>query len=260
MVAGSSPTVGTTASVGASGASDTSDTMHISGSTDRMHALAHAKERAMARRLSREQSMPPALALESVLRQVAGTESLDALLARREVALQKDADRRAGRRKASLEKFRGKAAARAADPAAWHAWFDGSATPNPGRIGLGCVLRAPDGRMLEISRPAGNGDSNRAEYLALIAVLALAGKMDVPHLVIHGDSRIVIDDVTAREPVRVPDLHSLREQVLHLLAAIPSVHFIWIPRARNAGADALARQAILNLAIPEDRPVASAES
>ena len=33
----------------------------------------------------------------------------------------------------------------------WQVWFDGSALPNPGKIGIGAVLIAPDGRSEEKS-------------------------------------------------------------------------------------------------------------
>ena len=42
--------------------------------------------------------------------------------------------------------------------AGWRAWFDGSALPNPGRMGLGFVLQGPDGSVDEgsfVTREAG---------------------------------------------------------------------------------------------------------
>jgi ribonuclease HI len=59
---------------------------------------------------------------------------------------------------------------------AWRGWFDGSAHPNPGQIGIGALLCGPDGQRVEISRRAGHGSSSDAEYLALTALLEAAGE------------------------------------------------------------------------------------
>src|SRR5689334_15249432 len=78
---------------------------------------------------------------------------------------------------------------------AWRAWFDGSAHPNPGRIGIGAVLAGPGGEHVEISRRAGHGNNGDAEYLALIALLEKAVELRVPELLVYGDSQVVVQDV-----------------------------------------------------------------
>ena len=128
----------------------------------------------------------------------------------------------------------------AADPGAWHAWFDGSAVPNPGRIGLGGLLQAPDGQRWTISVACGTGNSNDAEYLALTVTLQQALALKPDALVVYGDSRIVIDDMLGSQPpVAVLQVHRLRAQAL--VAQFPAIRLGWIPRAKNSVADALAR-------------------
>jgi ribonuclease HI len=61
--------------------------------------------------------------------------------------------------------------------------------------------------------------------------------------VVHGDSRIVIGDVLGSTPVRVAGLEAHRRAAQSLLAKFPSVALVWIPRAKNAAADALAKAA-----------------
>ena len=78
---------------------------------------------------------------------------------------------------------------------------------------------------------------------ALIAVLELAVCTGVHSLVVHGDSRIIIDDVLGAVPVRTSALGSLQMHARQLLAQFQSVSLVWIPRARNGIADALARRA-----------------
>lgn len=130
-------------------------------------------------------------------------------------------------------------------PPTWQAWVDGSALPNPGRIGIGAVLLSPEGVRSEISRLSGSGDNNCAEYLALIALLALAVGQGVQRLVVHCDSRVVLGDIDATAPVRTGELDIFRQQALHWMAQIPLLRLQWIPRARNAEADALARAALM---------------
>jgi ribonuclease HI len=124
----------------------------------------------------------------------------------------------------------------------WMAWFDGSARPNPGRIGIGGVLREPDGKLHEHYAAAGHGDSNEAEYLALIAVLEMAVKLGAAPLVIYGDSRVVIDSLSSTSHAgTLSDYHA---RAGALLAQLPEVTLRWIPRHRNAVADALSQRAL----------------
>ena len=56
--------------------------------------------------------------------------------------------------------------------AVWVVHCDGSAAPNPGRMGLGAVLVAPDGTRHTLSRATHTtGCNNEAELRALMAAL-----------------------------------------------------------------------------------------
>jgi ribonuclease HI len=126
---------------------------------------------------------------------------------------------------------------------AWQAWFDGSAAPNPGRCSIGALLTGPGDARFTISRAAGYGDSSEAEYRALIALLELAITHGAGDLTIHGDSKVVIDDVQACEGAHARVLAPLRTHARALLARLPQARLRWIPRHRNAAADALSQQA-----------------
>ena len=201
------------------------------------------RERVAARRLARSSALSPALALQQVLEaaacEMALADFIDARLRAREDAVQ----RLALKRDAKYARHLARQSARAADPAAWHAWFDGSAMPNPGRLGLGALVQAPDGRLCTSSISAGTGNSNDAEYLALILALQQALALRPTALIVHGDSRIVIDDVLGRLPA-VAALQPHRLLAHALIAQFPSVRLVWIPRARNSAADTLARAAL----------------
>lgn len=130
-----------------------------------------------------------------------------------------------------------------ASDAAWRAWFDGSATPNPGRIGIGVLLAGPAGERVELSRRAGDGNSGDAEYLALIAALEKALELGVQELQVFGDSQVVVHDVLSTM-AGAKGLERHRERVAQLMAALPQVHVRWVPRHRNAEADRLSQQAL----------------
>ena len=138
--------------------------------------IAYKKERAVSRRLSKLTSLSAHAALTQTLEKSAGTQTLAELVSARH-------RERAATEQARHHREQERAVARAArkvrpafrDAAAWHAWFDGSAHPNPGKIGIGGVLESPDGDVVKISARAGHGDSCEAEYLALIAVLEAEG-------------------------------------------------------------------------------------
>lgn len=202
-------------------------------------SIAYKKERALSRRLSKGASISAHDALVKTLEKAAGAQSLGELVHARRLA-------RAKAHEAS--KAREKRPARALKPkhdhdhppGAWLAWFDGSALPNPGRIGIGALLKSPHGDVLEISAAAGQGDSSKAEYLALISVLEAALNRKAETLVIYGDSRVVIDDVKSRPGALALASHAA--QARRLIDAIGDVRLHWIPRAKNVSADALSRQ------------------
>lgn len=211
--------------------------------------IAFIKERAQARRIALRSGCSQEQALLTLLAQIAGSQTLAELIAQRKQLTAHAQAKRLARQQAQALVRQRKQHHKQVAPTAWQAWFDGSAVPNPGRIGIGGVLRSPAGEQIEISRHAGQGDNNQAEYLALIALLQIAIDHRCDEIVVHGDSQIVIDDISGRRPVVCLDAY--RWQALALLSRIPSVRFEWIPRARNEQADMLCRSA--NVAVPHTK-------
>ncbi|KQW93265.1 hypothetical protein ASC94_11440 [Massilia sp. Root418] len=179
----------------------------------------------------------------------AGLAGLHALLAARAKQKQQDAERRAAKLLARAARLADRQARLAPQAGAWQAWFDGSAHPNPGRLGIGALLLGPAGERVEISRRAGHGNSGEAEYLALEALLEAALAARPPVLAIYGDSQVVIGDVApaARGGPGAKGLEQHRERVLALLGEMEEsgrVTLHWVPRHRNGEADRLSQQAI----------------
>ncbi|WP_025917322.1 ribonuclease HI family protein [Herminiimonas sp. CN] len=207
-------------------------------------AAAYRRERVTCRRLARSTGLSEAAALKQVLEKAAGTGPLGALIAARKLVKMELAARLALRRRQKAQLLARKKAEKLPDACAWLAWFDGSAHPNPGHIGIGGLLRSPDGRTLEISSAAGQGDSNQAEYLALIAVLEAAIQIQPQQLVVYGDSQVVINAVNTSGSTGTHGLQHHCQRARLLVSQLTAVRLEWIPRQKNAAADALSQQAI----------------
>ena len=134
-------------------------------------------------------------------------------------------------------------------PRAWRGWFDGSAHPNPGKLGIGALLLGPQGERIEVSQAAGYGNSSEAEYAALTALLQAAVKVRPPpvQLLLYGDSQVVINDVLGTTPVGAKGLETQRATVVALLEQFTEVSLHWLPRHRNGEADKLSQMAVANL-------------
>lgn len=127
----------------------------------------------------------------------------------------------------------------------WQAWFDGTALPNPGRIGIGLRLLSPQGELTEQAIATGlNGCNNEAELRALAATLNLASASGARRLLLQGDSRVAIGQVSGGERTAVARLLPLIAAAQAALAGFDEVRLLWVPRHRNRDADRLARQAL----------------
>jgi ribonuclease HI len=209
--------------------------------------IAYKKEKACSRRLANMTGISEEEALKQTLQAKAGSQSLSELIAQRR-------QQRDGKNARIIERKQQKEALRTQkllshqpDPTAWLAWFDGATHPNPGKMGIGGVLKSPDGAVKEISFNAGLGDSSNAEYIALIAILEAAVEAKPAKLVVYGDSQVVLNDVNPRTIGESKVLTEKREQARRLIAQLADVTLCWIPRKKNAEADALSQRAVLQI-------------
>lgn len=132
-----------------------------------------------------------------------------------------------------------------ADPSLWRASVDGSALPNPGKIGLGVVLHSPDGRCFEYaSQVKESGCNNEAELYALCEALRLAHDAGARRLVVSGDSDFVVQHLQGTATTAILRLQALLQQARELMATFDMVRLVWVPRHRNADANRLARGAL----------------
>lgn len=126
----------------------------------------------------------------------------------------------------------------------WVIYCDGSALPNPGRMGLGAVITAPDGGRQTLSQATHSiGCNNEAELRAVMAALRSLPPA-CRHVAIFSDNSIVVTQLRQPDAKPIARLAPLFNEARTLLAGFDEVRLAWVPRHRNAEADALARGAL----------------
>lgn len=203
--------------------------------------IATRKEQVLGRQLVRQQKLPLEAALFKILETAAQNSGLQDIS---ELAQQRDATKAAGVAQRLAKKAVQQKDKRNRDlvllPAnIWQAWFDGSALPNPGKCQMACVLKAPDGQNFEYVAHMEYGDSCDAEYSALILVLKYARQHGVENLLVHGDSKVVIDDFNRIKASGLARMQLYRQQAQELASTFAQLRVCWIPRHKNQLADAL---------------------
>jgi len=136
----------------------------------------------------------------------------------------------------------------------WQMWCDGSALPNPGKMGLGALLISPSGERFELSTvERGIGCNNEAELYALCAALEWAHDKGAKHVEVWSDSDFVVQHLVGSASTTVARFIPLIAQARTSLESFAEVRLAWLPRHRNGEADRLSRQA---LGLP-DKPAAA---
>jgi len=135
---------------------------------------------------------------------------------------------------------------RASEEATWVAHCDGGAWPNPGTMAIGVVLVSTEGLAHTVSkRLATCGCNNEAEWQAAVVALDCAWSRGARVLHLHTDSTQIRDHLQSLAAKPLPD--ALQGWVLEArmrVAQFKHVRVTWVPRHRNAQADALARAAL----------------
>lgn len=128
----------------------------------------------------------------------------------------------------------------------WEAHCDGGAWPNPGAMACGAVLTSPTGEVHRLSqRLSGSGCNNEAEWRATIAVIGFALGRGALGLRLHTDSTQVRDQLSQpHAPALPPALQAWADEARAQAAKLARFSVHWVPRHRNAQADALAREAL----------------
>jgi ribonuclease HI len=118
--------------------------------------------------------------------------------------------------------------------------FDGGGQ-SPGPVTAACTIELSDGSVVEDVKRFDHGTHNTAEWNALILGLRLALEHGEQHVVVKGDSTLVVKQVNGEWKTKNPALWPLRTEAKELLAQFESWRVEWIPRKENWCADKLGR-------------------
>jgi len=122
---------------------------------------------------------------------------------------------------------------------------DGGARGNPGPAAAGAVISTADGDVLaEAAQAIGVATNNVAEYRGLLLGLDKARELGASEVEVVNDSELVAKQVNGIYKVKHPDMKALHAQALRALSDFERWSIRSVPRAQNAGADALVNQAL----------------
>ncbi len=122
---------------------------------------------------------------------------------------------------------------------------DGGARGNPGPAAAAAVISKPDGEVVdEVAVALGRTTNNVAEYRALLLGLDRARALGASEVDVVNDSELVAKQITGDYRVRNEELATLHAEAMRALEGFERWSITSVPRARNAGADALVNRAL----------------
>jgi ribonuclease HI len=122
---------------------------------------------------------------------------------------------------------------------------DGGARGNPGPAAAAAVLATPDGDVVDEAHAfLGVATNNVAEYRGLLLGLERATALGADEVEIVNDSELVAKQINGLYKVKHPDMRPLHAQAMRALSGFDRWTVRSVPRAENAGADALVNQAL----------------
>jgi ribonuclease HI len=128
--------------------------------------------------------------------------------------------------------------------------FDGGSRGNPGLGGCGAVIYHNHEEIWSGYMFVGdNVTNNYAEYSGLILGLKQALELNINHLLVEGDSLLVINQLTNVYKCKSKNLLELNETAKQLATEFTSISFQHILRNKNKRADQLA-----NFAVDHQKP------
>ncbi|MGA2164093.1 MAG: ribonuclease HI family protein [Solirubrobacteraceae bacterium] len=122
---------------------------------------------------------------------------------------------------------------------------DGGARGNPGPAAAASVVSDPDGEVLdEHARLLGEATNNVAEYRALLLGLERARALGATEVEVVNDSELIAKQVKGIYKVKHAAMRPLHLDAMAALRQFERWSIRSVPRAQNAGADALVNAAL----------------
>lgn len=126
------------------------------------------------------------------------------------------------------------------------AYTDGASRGNPGKSGIGVILKDEQGGVLASHCDyIGTTTNNVAEYKALLHCLKMAVETKCTHLIVHSDSELMVRQLQGRYKVKDKGLRVHFDSARRILASAPFKFEIrHVAREENRQADELANRGI----------------
>lgn len=127
----------------------------------------------------------------------------------------------------------------------WVVNSDGGARGNPGPGGAGVIVRNPTGEVAcRGGAFLGTVTNNVAEYEALVWGMRAARALGARTVEVRADSELVVKQMRGEYRVKNAGLKPLFIEAQGVQRQFERVTFVYVPRAQNAEADALANEAM----------------
>lgn len=122
---------------------------------------------------------------------------------------------------------------------------DGGARGNPGPAGIGAVVSAPDGAVLdEAGAYIGEASNNVAEYRALLLGLELAERLGAREVRVVNDSELIARQIGGQYKVKHAALRPLHREAMAALRGFDRWSVRSVRREQNERADELVNAAL----------------
>lgn len=124
-----------------------------------------------------------------------------------------------------------------------HLYIDGASRGNPGESAIGLVIRTPEGFILKKKGLyIGRTTNNVAEYMALLHGVCESLKFKPSSILIHSDSKLLVNQLKGNYKVKDEKLIPLFKKVKEVLEKFPSCDILYINRKENKEADGIANR------------------
>ena len=124
-------------------------------------------------------------------------------------------------------------------------YTDGASRGNPGPAGAGGVITTLGGQVVsEVTSYLGIQTNNVAEYQALRLTLERAIELNLKHVEVFMDSKLVVEQLNGMWQIKALNLKIIYDEIKQLISKFESITFTHIYRKFNKHADRLANDAI----------------
>lgn len=125
-------------------------------------------------------------------------------------------------------------------------YFDGCSKGNPGLSGAGAVIYKNGEEIWSNSYFVSDSATNNvAEYFGLIRGLKRAIKMNIRHLIVKGDSQLIIKQMTGQYQVKSESMIELYEISKKMEEEFENISYEHVYRKYNKRADQLSNEGII---------------